>query len=197
MLFQPLVTVQDIIIMKVLQKIVWDFCCIFIILMNSINWRFGRNYLCDVYSYKRIKDLIDPGMVVLTHKKHELSNFLIPGYWTHAAIIATDEYIVEATSKGVQKSNIEEFLTFVDDFVILKPAFCTSQLMIRAGKCAINTVGNPYNFTFNHDNNAYYCSELIYRAYACSCRWLNSYLEKGIIIPNSIYESKDLWEVVH
>jgi len=68
--------------------------------------------------------------------------------------------------------------------------------MIRAGKCATNAVGNPYNFTFSHDKKAFYCSELIYWAYACTCRWLNSYPDKGIIIPNSIYESKDLWEVV-
>ena len=182
--------------MKALHNIVMIFCYPFIIIINNINWRFGRHYLCGVNSYKQIQDLIDPGMVVLTRKEHELSNFFIPGYWTHAAMIASDEYIVEATSKGVHRSTIKEFLTIVDDFVLLKPAFCTDQLMVRASKYAINAVGNPYNFSFRHGNNAFYCSELVYWAYARTCGLLSSYLEKGIISPDSLYKSRDMWEVV-
>ena len=111
-------------------------------------------------------------------------------------MIASDEHIVEATSKGVHRSNIKEFMTIVDDFVLLKPAFCTGQLMVRASKYAINAVGNPYNFSFRHGNNAFYCSELVYWAYAPSCGRLSSYLENGIISPDSIYKSRDMWEVV-
>jgi len=181
--------------MKANKSIFRFFCYLLLLSINNINWRFGRHFWCEG-SHKQIHRFIYPGMVILTRKRHEFSNLLIPGYWTHAAMIISNEHIVEATIRGVIKTKISELLKFVDDFVILRPAFCTSKGMVKASNHAIEAMGIPYNFTFNHENKAFYCSQLVHWAYQLSVRRNISSTNRKIIIPNSLYEARDQWEVV-
>jgi len=92
--------------------------------------------------------------------------------FTHVAIVnVTDSgvYIIEATPKhGVIYRSITEFeqenakkTTYIGR---LKPQY--QQWIPDAIAYALSHVGKPYNFAFDFDNDEFYCSELIYVAFA-------------------------------
>lgn len=145
-------------------------------------------------------------MVILSHKKYELTNLFIRGYWTHAAIYITDNCVIEAISKGVVKNSFETFIRTLDDFIILKPKFCDYHTMREATEFLEKAVGYPYNFSFRSKQESYYCSELVYRAYSQTSRWYHlkrEYPEKlwdfhseEIVLPQNLLDSKLLWQVV-
>lgn len=80
-------------------------------------------------------------------------------------------YVLEAIGKGVSKTPIDEFLyRHVDEqgnpkvmVGRLKPEF--RPLIPAAILEAEKHLGKPYDHSFNFDNDAYYCSELIYFAF--------------------------------
>jgi hypothetical protein len=135
-------------------------------LAGKISWRMGRPYKIRMDKLQDIKGKIKPGMVVLTRKEYELTNLFIPGYWTHTAMIVSDNEIVEAVRQGVMRKQIDEFFTTVDDFLILEPRFCDRSTMQNATKFAKNVIGYPYNYFFMPHHNSYFCTELIFNAYA-------------------------------
>ena len=169
---------------------------------NKINWRFGRPFRCEGMDVETIRHLLQPGMVILSHKEFEFTNLFIRGYWKHSALIMDDDMLIEATGKGVWLKRIEEFITEVDDYVILRPTFCDTVLMEETCRYVRRVVGYPYNYTFLHGMKAFYCSELIYWAYRLACHHLPQKQEmerrvRGRILnPQAIFESKDTWETV-
>jgi hypothetical protein len=114
--------------------------------------------------------------------------------------------VVEAISKGVVTKSLQTFLTTVDDFLILKPRFCSPESMKIAGEQAEAYVGYHYNFSFRHAEDSVYCSELIFRAYAKTPEWkrlpgtsaedILGYNNGRILLPHSFSESKLLWQHV-
>lgn len=173
--------------------------------INRINWRFGRPYNCTTKVIELLKTQLQPGMVILTHKNYECSSLFIPGYWTHAAMVVSSNFIIDATRKGVCINRIESFLSKVDDFIILKPGFCCIQLMKKASDNAVNLAGLPFSFEFRNSGNAFYCSGLICSAYVQSLHEMNTcvipnflrdFIEGYIIKPEDFYKRKDLWQVL-
>jgi hypothetical protein len=181
-------------------------CYPFIRLGNKINWRAGRPYRCTGISIEPFRHRLKPGMVILVHKDYELTNFFIKGYWTHAGFVISDEFIVEAISKGVIKKSLDEFISRVDDFIILEPGFCDFTVMEKASEYVQMVIGYPYNFTFRSRYDSYYCSELVYRAYAHSDDRQSQHdnsrpaireMRSGKILkPQGLLESRPDWQVV-
>ena len=173
---------------------------------DKINWRFGRSYKCGRVNLDDTRPLLPPGMLILTHKDFKLTNLFINGYWTHAAMVTSADTVVEAISKGVVTKSLETFLTTVDDFLILRPRFCSPESMRSASEQAKGFVGYPYNFTFQPDKDSVYCSELVFRAYAGTPEWKRltrtsvedamEYYNGGILLPHSFSESQLLWQHV-
>jgi hypothetical protein len=178
----------------------------FIRLANKINWRVGRAYKCSEIKSGKIKKRLLPGMVILTHKDYEFTNLFILGYWTHSAIVISSEDVVEAVSNGVIVRRIEDFLTTVDDFIVLKPRYCNRISMKMASEQVKKFVGFPYNFTFKPSQKSIYCSELIYKAYSEVPEWnlmaenaseqIPDFNSGKIIHPQSIFKSRKLWKKV-
>lgn len=174
---------------------------------NKVNWRFGREYQCNNHNSDDLKKVLKPGMILLSHKNFELTNIFIKGYWTHTAIVISDNEVVEATSKGVEKKTIEQLITTIDDYIILKPLFCDEYTMQKASNYVVDVLGYPYNFSFRQYTRSFYCSELIYWAYIRSIKlngdnsnyyqMLNKFLDENIIIPHDFTETKNLWGVVN
>jgi hypothetical protein len=180
----------------------------FVFVSNKINWRWGRPFKGNRKDRKKMGHLLQPGMVILTHKEYEFTNIFIRGYWTHAAMVISSDQIVEATSDGVKIKLLEDFLASHDDYVVLKPTFCDSATMQLACEYVRQVLGYPYNFRFMPGGKAFYCAELVYWAYYNSCnsresfageiRELNRAIDGKILNPQEIYESKDCWErIVH
>lgn len=173
---------------------------------NKITWRLGRSYKCSVKMLDHARPLIRPGMVILTHKNFKFTNLFMDGYWSHAAIIVSEDHVVEATGKGVVKTEIEEFISSCDDFVVLKPTFCNEYNMKQAGEYAQKVIGCRYNFNFRPSKNAFYCSELVYWAYAKTCNWydakssissdINDFISGNPVQPQRIFDSRQMWALI-
>ena len=172
-------------------------------IMNCINWRFGRAYQCNPGKLELIRSLLIPGMVLLTHKKYELTNFFIPGYWKHAALIISPVQVIEATGKGVVTRNIEEVITSVDDYAILSPRFCNIEIMCQACNYAARLLGKRYSYRFSNSRDEFYCSGFIYKVYLSSLykvkaliehtQGFKKFLNGSITTPNDIFDKSNDW----
>lgn len=121
-----------------------------------------------------ILPFLRPGAVLITRVNGELANLFIPGFYKHAAIVGShdssgdirDIYVIEATTHGVKKTDLITFMTAKDSVALLYPCFCDSMAMLAASDICQRQTGMAYDFKFEPNNNAFYCSELIQWAYA-------------------------------
>jgi len=182
------------------------FCIPLIWVSKYITWRFGRKFRCSDLNLDNIRKVVMPGMILLSRREFQISNFFIDGYWTHTAMIMPREKIIEATAAGVIINELQEFFLKTDDFVILKPKFCGIQEMEKACSHASEIVGTPYSFDFNNSDDSFYCSELVLKVYAKTCGWdrkshhepseFNHLCDGKIIRPADLYENHHAWEIV-
>ena len=127
---------------------------------NKINWRFGRKFCCESINIESVISLLQNADVILTHRDFEFTNIFLGGYYTHAGVVIEGHLVIEATSKGVHVSNIDDFLKKTDDFLILRnikisdPGTIINRLLPEIGK--------KYNFTFIPNPHSITCAELIF-----------------------------------
>jgi hypothetical protein len=174
--------------------------------INRVNWRFGRPFTCKYDQIDLVMEHLQPGVVILTHKKYEFSTLFIPGYWTHSALVISPELVVEATGKGVCMNSLESFFSTVDDFIVLKPRFCCKDTMKKAGEHASALVGYPFSFDFRNSDEMFYCSGLICWVYSQTLIEkdnrpdipfvLQNFLNGNIIKPMDLYVHQDAWQVM-
>ena len=149
--------------------------------------------------YFEIVDRLSPGVVFVTQKYGELTNILIPGKWTHAAIYVGDGWVVEALGVGVTKTHIIDFLLSKDEVAVLSPKFGSEGQMAGAAKYALGKVGTPYDYEFKGDNQAFYCSELVWSSYDQVMQEMPFTIRKtwGVetVIPDDIYNAKSKWTI--
>jgi uncharacterized protein YycO len=126
------------------------------------------------FSHKKIrarhleaaKLYVKPGAVFVTLVEGELANAFIPGEVSHAAIGSLEkDYVVEAKTSGVTKTHILDFMMTKDRVIILYPAFTNELGMECASEICEMMLGKSYDFFFEQDNKAFYCSELIQFGY--------------------------------
>jgi hypothetical protein len=173
---------------------------------NKINWRIGRPYKKSFDIIQPYIGELAPGMIILSHKDYELTNWFISGYWTHVSVIASEDEIIEAVGKGVIKTPIREFFSSIDDFIILEPAFCSRESMANAVKYMERYIGFPYNFFFLQSERSFTCIDLVYRAYSLSVKKrecdtlkipsLIRYVSRDVIMPENLLNLKNAWRIV-
>lgn len=111
------------------------------------------------------KNNMRTGDVLITHEDMVLTNLLIPGYYTHAAIYIGHGMIVESTGIGVHVIPVEKFMYEKDGVAILRPRFADEKQRFDAGLFAEGLIGLPYDFSFGSGNKAFYCAELVWYCY--------------------------------
>ena len=130
--------------------------------------------------------LLEPGDVLVTRHRVALTNFILPGYWPHAALyIGThsereavgiefeahvhkrldgNKCTFEALKDGVLFRPLEETLA-VDGFVVLRPTISQDGIRKAIERIVIHE-GKKYNFDFDFfRSDRLVCTELMYRAY--------------------------------
>jgi hypothetical protein len=189
------------------MNLIWDFI---LKMLAPIVAFIGKIYA--PFSKKKItgdeyylwRDLIRPGYVLLTSTKGQLSNLINPSELNHGGIYTGGDkikYVAEALGSGVKVNNLVKFMTSVDVIVIIKPKFGNHQQHKMAGESALKYIGLPYDYIFKKGDDAFYCFELIAKAYndVMPDKMLKC---KEIVKGKRIYDSEtftkdsDNWEIV-
>lgn len=156
--------------------------------------------------YYEAKSKLRSGDVILTRVQGELTNLFITGYWTHAAFFyrnvkeTVSERVIEATTKGVVKSDLIALLTTKDAFVILRPKeefLLKSEILVNLLiEKAESLVGKPYDYFLLSNNSSYYCSEIICNIYDVLLHLLK---DGEVVSPQDLYDELvgEFFEVVH
>lgn len=114
--------------------------------------------------YLIIKNLLRPGDIILTKTNGYLSNIFI-GKWTHAGMYSGYDSVIEATTeRGVQEKHLIDFLLTKDRIKVIRPVGVSGQHITLAIRRAKLHIGKPYDFKFQPNVNAFYCSELLLHA---------------------------------
>ncbi len=154
------------------------------------------------YFVNDVTSKIWPGDVLITRENMVLTNLLIPGKFTHAAIYAGGGFITEATGVGVHSVAIEKFL-FEKDFVaVLRPTFMSDEQLQKSARVASTLNGDPYDFYFTGDTKAFYCAEVVWYSYKEAMR--PAYCPFSLretwgvltITPQDFYEATDKFELI-
>lgn len=164
----------------------------------------GKLHLSPSHRLMKSKDfwkiarVIHPGDVLVSRMKGELTNFFIPGYWSHAAIYVGDEAVIEAVGEGVIETDIIDFLLSKDYVAVLRPTFPSwnKEDSIRKAK---DFVGFPYDYFFDSSSKSFFCSELV-----ASCLGTQSEFTKRktlgqwTVVAQDFYDAKKkficIWE---
>ena len=73
--------------------------------------------------------------------------------------------IIEATSKGVTITELDDFCSNKDKVAICRPLFCDEKQIIKAVRYARDRRGSSYDYYFEPNEHAFYCAELIAKSY--------------------------------
>lgn len=126
---------------------------------------------------------LELGDVVLSYTSGELTNLLIEGEYKHCGIYAGSSKIIEATSKGVTITELDDFCASKDKVGVFRSRFCSEKQKIAAVRYARDRRGSSYDYYFEPNEHAFYCAELIAKAY--------DYATAG----NSPFTRRDIWGV--
>jgi len=149
------------------------------------------------YSY--IEKKVRPGDILLSKRRYELSNFFIPGEYTHSAIVTTSEeftppMIVESIAEGVVMKSLAKFLFSKDYVMLIRPRIGTEDERLDAGNYARRFIGLPYDYYFEAGVNAFYCSELVNHCYQTHIMEYKHNFEPTQIMGAETVTPMDLYE---
>lgn len=119
----------------------------------------GPNYAMK----QAIRNSMRAGDVVLTKSGFHLTNLLIGGEFSHAAVVVGPDRIAELTANGFDVRSVDDFSKHCTKISLLRlhpddQAYAT-QMAINA--MSFSDRDYDYRFTLNVD--ALYCSELVYQ----------------------------------
>lgn len=112
-----------------------------------------------------------PGISLLSRKRLQLTNKIIPGWWKHmckyVGVIGDTPMIVEAIWPFVRMVPVDRWFKGEDYAIARKPTYMTESQMVRSAGKMLHLLGLPYdvrvNLTVNLDefdgHPAFYCAE--------------------------------------
>lgn len=133
-------------------------------ILHLLGERLRRRKTGDYHLYLKISRDIRPGDVIVTRRRG-LVAWLIPGYWSHAAMYIGRGDIVHAVYPTVTSAKLAELVMKNDDAALLRARFASSERAASAAGTIDTYVGKPYDLGFGPGKDAFYCSEAIWHAY--------------------------------
>jgi permuted papain-like amidase YaeF/Yiix C92 family enzyme len=112
---------------------------------------------------------VRPGDVFVVRKEYAATNYFLPGYWPHAALLvrevsAVSHPVLEAMKDGVRLRPIDSPLAS-DSVVVLRPRLAVEEIATALDR-ALSHEGKPYDFDFDFSrSDRMVCTEVVYRAY--------------------------------
>lgn len=149
--------------------------------------------------YRELRNLIQPGDIILRRYEGYLSSYMIPGFWNHAGLYIGDdgeklEQVVHAVSEGVIQEDILNFMR-TDHMLVLRLSDAEQTRVDGAVKKAKSIVGQPYDFGFDfQDTNRFSCTELVAHCYPGVVQSKKRF-GKQTIIADDFYNCSELDKV--
>lgn len=123
-----------------------------------------ENLLTDV-DLKCAKKSLKAGDVVLVGGKRRFSSLVIRGPVTHAMLYIGSRRFIHAVVDGIEIDSLHAVFCEYDTLVILRPIDVDKKKIKKALRYALSRVGVPFDFEFNNNPEALYCSELICKVF--------------------------------
>ncbi len=144
--------------------------------------------------YREGYKLLRPGYIILSSDEKRISSFLTPGDLDHAALCVDTgsgcEYeIGEMTHTGYTKSLFFDICHTSDRVVILDCLDWDDDYKQLVIGCCKLQVEKQYDFQFQLDSMALYCSELVFY---CDIEQRLNTVVKDYILPQDIYNSSNV-----
>ena len=125
------------------------------------------------------------GCAILSRTDFCLSNLGIKGKYKHSGIINRNE-VIEATTSGVHRTPIDTFLHDKSHYVVLYKKFSNPDMALMAVNFAEKAIGLDYDFIFEHNDEKFYCSELVHDSF--------KHADKGFnLSPGKVIEPMELY----
>ena len=157
---------EVVMILVFIRRVILNVLHPLIVWYGDLDWPFSRRKV-NGKIYRKAYSKLVPGDIIVTRKRGEPTNVFIPGFYTHSMLYVGESNVVEATSLGVHKTDILDALMTKDYFAVVRPKFCSQvemKLIANTGK-KLDSMAIAYDYGFEPNNGAFYCSELIFHCY--------------------------------
>lgn len=121
--------------------------------------------------------LMRQGDILLSREAWHFTNLFIPGFWSHAAIYG-DGQVVESVAPSVQIVDWKDWVIEKHNWCILRPMDETPETGEEVFKYAKTLRGRLYDYVFEKNNSAFFCSELVYEAWETCSKWAGDVFTK-------------------
>jgi len=105
-----------------------------------------------------------PGDILLSKSNLMLTNLLIGGKYSHAAIVLEKDKIAEMSANGFDVKNVNDFSKKTTRIALLRYKNTSNNYGEAVAKKAMEIKSADYDYCFDLSNNLFYCSELVYYA---------------------------------
>lgn len=175
--------------------------------MKSWGYRFFLKYIIPNLTFftatgpnyffkQRIRDKMKPGDVLLSKSSGHLTNVLIGGTYSHAALVISTDKIAEMTANGFDIVDVDKFCKQSTRICLLRlnpEDEAYGQLM---AKKAMEFSSAEYDLDFTLGIESLYCSELCYQSdfehrFRCDLTDLAG-IGRPYISPVGLYQAKGL-----
>lgn len=143
------------------------------------------------HEIRQIINTMETGDLLFTKHDGYLSSNMIPGNWSHVALVENKENIIHAVSSGVHRMDILDFCR-VDHISLIRPNVTNKQIN-KAIATARDIVNDhvEYDFQFMDDNGKVYCSELVNLAYeGIYDVYYEQKFGRNALTPDALYAAK-------
>jgi hypothetical protein len=150
---------------------------------------------------RNVLNIIEEGDMVLRGYNHYLDGYFIPGQFSHAGYYAGDNMIIHSMGEGVMKEDIINFCR-CDYMAIMRFRDVTKSDIYTATVNAENLIGLAYDFEFEHEDDEYYCTEMVVKAWEHKSEELNiqpttvkalfGLIKKDTITPDQFWNAPSL-----
>jgi hypothetical protein len=170
--------------------------------LGAIYSPFSRKKLTSE-DWDQFQCILQPGDLILTATRGELSNFIIPGFWKHGAIYIPEKggYVIHAVGKeGVSEMDLEPFFFKRDYVAIVRPKGMSEESRAKICVAAKKNLGLSYDFSASLENATLYCFENLFVCHAEALGRLPFMPDKVFgepaLVGDDFYKRRNVYNVV-
>ena len=192
---------KDMVMKEFIQRLFLDITSRVARFVGKIHMPYSRKKLSSKH-VRELEQILKPGMILLSHTRGEFSNYFIPGFWAHVAIVDDNHDVIEAVAKGVVMTDLIDFVMTKDAVMVVDALFIHEDQRMAVVEEARKHLGKPYDFELVQSNiEKFYCSELAYLSLKAASGELPFTLRKTLgrytITPQDFENAKAKFDTIY